>query len=435
MVVVDRTDEYAEAALVVAARAGELDAFATLYERHHPVVLRRCRRTLGNGEEAADAAQETFLRAWRGLAGMHDHERFAPWLRTIAANVCIDALRRRRRTIPVDDLDDRAAVDDGDDLAGALTANGSLTVALSRLSDRHREVLQLREYEGWSYERIADDQQLEVTAVKSLLWRARQALRREFLDVTSTEARLSVGGLLVALRDLPQHLARSVSGGARLVGVPWESTTSAGVAAATVAATAVAVPSLLLGVWPHDARPPGGPAPTTVRTVAAAPAPAELPPSTVHRRPARPSSGSRQGAVRGDGVTSSEIVAVPAPPTTAPPATEPPATEPPATVATSPTSVGPGAPTPSARPSPGPPTDRAARSRGADGRRPSAGPAGEGPSPASSPSGTSDPAPRSEPDAEGGSSSQQAPERVRGGPTDGRAATGGRPSRGPRRSS
>ena len=185
MTVVGRvgTWEGNDADLVASARAGDLDAFASLYETHRQAIVGQCRRALRNDEEAADAAQETFLRAWRGVARIDDDQRFPAWLRTIAGNVCTDVLRRRRHTVPVEDLVDAASADDSEGLRAVSAAEASVNEAFDRLSRRHREVLRLREREGWTYEQIAADQQLEVSAVKSLLWRARRALRREYLDL------------------------------------------------------------------------------------------------------------------------------------------------------------------------------------------------------------------------------------------------------------
>ena len=143
--VVLEIEQVPDSALVADAQRGSADAFAALYERHHPRILRHCRARIG-ATDAADAAQETFLRAWRAIDRFGGDGRFQPWLRTIATNVCIDQLRR--------------------------------------------SVLELREWEGWTYERIADHEQLDLSAVKSLLWRARKSLRRELL-LASAQGRLA----------------------------------------------------------------------------------------------------------------------------------------------------------------------------------------------------------------------------------------------------
>ena len=174
--------------LIQAAQAGDLHAFSSLYDRHHERLVRFCRSRLGDADDAADAAQETFLRAWRALDTFGNRGNVYPWLHAIARNVCTDTLRKRLRAEPSDDRALGAVPDTGDtahELLDAAADSALLRAAFDRLSERHQEILALREFEGWTYERIADVEHLELNAVKSLLWRARQALRREFLLLTA----------------------------------------------------------------------------------------------------------------------------------------------------------------------------------------------------------------------------------------------------------
>src|SRR3954451_23495098 len=97
-------DVVTDASLVADAQRGSAGAFAELYARHHDRILRHCRSRIG-GNDAADAAQETFLRAWRAIDGFGGDQRVYPWLRTIATNVCIDILRRRGRSFPMAELE------------------------------------------------------------------------------------------------------------------------------------------------------------------------------------------------------------------------------------------------------------------------------------------------------------------------------------------
>ncbi|MCU1487271.1 MAG: hypothetical protein JWN67_4017, partial [Actinomycetia bacterium] len=237
MVVLDpehAPDVMSDADLVADAQRGSTAAFAALYERHHHRILGHCRSRIG-GNDAADAAQETFLRAWRALDGFGGEARVYPWLRTIATNVCIDTLRRRSRSVPVAEVD-VAPVEDGTELGLLALHTEAMTEALTRLSERHRSVLQLREYEGWTYERIADHEHLDLSAVKSLLWRARQSLRREFLLV-SAQGRLSALAGVLSLGRVRDLLNQMGASSAQL---------GAGgtVAAATAVAAVVAVPAL-----------------------------------------------------------------------------------------------------------------------------------------------------------------------------------------------
>ena len=79
------------------ARGGNGQAFDVLLERHHASVHRLCWSMLGHAPDADDAAQETFVRAYQSLGRYDSTRAFSPWLRGIAANVCMQALRRRSR--------------------------------------------------------------------------------------------------------------------------------------------------------------------------------------------------------------------------------------------------------------------------------------------------------------------------------------------------
>src|ERR1700742_939918 len=83
--------------LVRLARRGRRDAFATLIDRHYPALRGTCRRALGDGDLAGDAAQQATLTAMLGLGRLRDDERFGSWLIGIGLNVCRAMLRTRAR--------------------------------------------------------------------------------------------------------------------------------------------------------------------------------------------------------------------------------------------------------------------------------------------------------------------------------------------------
>ena len=183
------------------------------------VVLRLCQRQLGDPDEADDVTQEAFVRAWRALPSFADDLRFYPWLTVIAKNLCTDRLRRRARHLVAYDVERLGAIDGRFDRFTPTVGSAEETVissiddqlavrALHRLSDRHRRILGLREEKGLSYEEIAAQEGIAMTAVVTLIWRARQALKREFAALEGTK---TVGGILSALgalRGLADRLAR-----------------------------------------------------------------------------------------------------------------------------------------------------------------------------------------------------------------------------------
>ena len=89
----DRTDQE----LIAGVLAGEQDGYAELVRRHHARVMGVCLSMLGDAASAEDAAQDCFLKAYRSLADFQGQAAFGTWLYRIAANRCLDLLRRRAR--------------------------------------------------------------------------------------------------------------------------------------------------------------------------------------------------------------------------------------------------------------------------------------------------------------------------------------------------
>ena len=190
-------------ALVERCQAGDSAAFGNLYARYYERLLRFCLRRLNDRHEAEDAAQEAFARAWKALPRFAGERRFYPWLTVIAGNICTDMLRRRSRSTPTDDLEltahnplGAAGDDTSEELVLAAVDGELVNRALDRLSTRHRHVLAMREGSGWTYQQIADHEGVEIGTIETLLWRARQALKREFAAVSESKGALA--GFLVA---------------------------------------------------------------------------------------------------------------------------------------------------------------------------------------------------------------------------------------------
>jgi RNA polymerase sigma-70 factor (ECF subfamily) len=178
-----------EAALARAAARGDRSAFARLVEMHKRVVYGLCLRLLQDAEEARDAAQETFVRAWSAIGTYDPAQPFTPWLLRIARNHCIDLVRRRlpaaRRVEldaePGDDADrpelpDPAAPRADEELERAEAAS-TLGVAVAALPARYREVIHLFHVEHMSYKEIAATLEVPIGTVMTWLHRARARLR------------------------------------------------------------------------------------------------------------------------------------------------------------------------------------------------------------------------------------------------------------------
>ena len=182
-----------ERELVDRARAGDQDAFEQLVLNNQNRVYTLALRMVNDREEAADLAQEAFLKAWQGLPSFQGDSSFSTWVYRLASNACIDYLRKQKRRREVEhvlSLDDEEsgwtepADWDQDPQRQLERAERSREVArgLEALPDHHRQVLTLRELSGLSYQEIGQALELDIGTVKSRIARARLALRKILLE-------------------------------------------------------------------------------------------------------------------------------------------------------------------------------------------------------------------------------------------------------------
>ncbi len=197
-------------ALVERFQGGDHDAFDELYSIYKGRVFRFCKSRLGDTDDAEDATQEAFVRAWRSLKNLDGEKRFYPWLSVIASHICTDVIRARSRNETRGGSLDFAAVDPDPSETVVRSQNQEFVhVALGRLSDRHQRVLQMREVNELTYEEIANAEGVRISTVESLLFRARQALKREIQFVVGPEGRGGFAAMLIPLfRKLKEGLAK-----------------------------------------------------------------------------------------------------------------------------------------------------------------------------------------------------------------------------------
>lgn len=204
----DDVDFMRDRVLVEQYQAGDAAAFEDLYRRYYGRLFRYCLKRVGDRHEAEELTQEAFTRAYRAMPALRGERRFYPWLSVIASRLCVDTHRRLGRTEPAAEIDP-GAVDGGCERRVEAAADRALLgQALDRLSPRHREVLELREQRGWSYQRIAQHYDMSLGAVEGLLFRARQALRREFLAAAGPESGLAAGVPVIGWLVRRLHAAR-----------------------------------------------------------------------------------------------------------------------------------------------------------------------------------------------------------------------------------
>jgi hypothetical protein len=159
----------------------------------------------------------------------------------IAQRLCIDHHRRTSRVEPIAEVDLGVVEEEHDELFGAVDRD-HLVEAMQRLAPRHREVLGLREQQGWTYQQIADHLQVPVTTVEALLHRARKALKREFLAVSSG-TRLASFPILGWIVMRIAHVRARFSGHTANELLPVAGTAAAGIAAVTFVLAPFVAPS------------------------------------------------------------------------------------------------------------------------------------------------------------------------------------------------
>jgi RNA polymerase sigma-70 factor (ECF subfamily) len=169
---------------VAAAQRGDRSAFGWLVRRHQKRALAIALGVLHNKEDARDACQDAFLRAFRGIARFDQQAQFSTWLHRIVVNICIDRLRQSAHAAVA--LDDVEGVLAGDDdprrtVEGA-QLGGRIGAALAQLTAKHRTTLVLREVQGLSYLEIAAAMRCSVGTVMSRLFHARKKMQTLLRD-------------------------------------------------------------------------------------------------------------------------------------------------------------------------------------------------------------------------------------------------------------
>ncbi len=164
--------------LILRIRRGETEAFGELIHRTQTAVFNVCFRLLGERREAEDLTQETFLRAWERLHTFNAERPFLPWIRRVAANLCLNHLAARPTAdLEVNEERDSAHTDPlPPQQAEARERSDEIRAALLDLPHRYRIVIELRHFQELSYDEIAHSLNRPLSDVKSDLFRARKLL-------------------------------------------------------------------------------------------------------------------------------------------------------------------------------------------------------------------------------------------------------------------
>lgn len=180
--------------LVRAAQRGDMMAFEELVARHRDPIYARALSMVRNEDDAIDLSQEAWVRGWQRLKQFHGDSSFATWMTRIVINLCLDRLRKQKRwqAESIEDLDEESGGVERQ--MPAVTVNPTerlereelrqrIDTALGKLSDAHRAVLVLHEFEEMEYKEIAKTMDCSIGTVMSRLFYARRKMAALLADL------------------------------------------------------------------------------------------------------------------------------------------------------------------------------------------------------------------------------------------------------------
>ena len=173
--------------LIEATLRGDVEAFGVLVERYQKPLFSAASRITGNREDALEATQTAFLKAYDKLGTFDSAHRFFSWIFRIVVNESLDIARQRRRFVDESaERADRPSADDPEADYSSVQDAARVRRALARLPPDHRVVIVLRHFHELSYGEMAEVIGIPEKTVKSRLWSARRELR-ELLGVNASE--------------------------------------------------------------------------------------------------------------------------------------------------------------------------------------------------------------------------------------------------------
>ena len=189
-----------EQQLILQVQSGQSDAFGELVQRYQTAVYNIAYRMFGQPGDAEDATQEAFLRAYRAMERFDVKRPFAPWIKRITINVCLNILaakQNKSQTVASDmSRAEESALDMDDWQHHAMTPeqdlekkerHSRLRQAIQALPPNYRAVIEYRHFQELNYDQIAAAMQRPVSSVKSDLFRARKMLAVRLKEVEEKE--------------------------------------------------------------------------------------------------------------------------------------------------------------------------------------------------------------------------------------------------------
>ena len=177
-----------ENSLLTKARQGDVQSFEELTSSYYTKVFNICNRMLNNSEDASEQAQETFIKAFRYIKDFKGNCSIPTWLYRIATNVCLDYLRKikNKKVVSLEQnitentkiMDSLVSDNPGPEKVTEIKAQReAIRDALSKMNEKNRLIIVLRDFNGLSYDEISEILKAPVGTVKSRISRARSELR------------------------------------------------------------------------------------------------------------------------------------------------------------------------------------------------------------------------------------------------------------------
>lgn len=174
--------------LIYRINNGDEKAFNDLIERYQNRVYNTAFRILGNHEDARDLAQESFIKIYKNLKNFQGKSSFSTWIYRITTNLCLDELRKRKRKPEIQEENFQNIYkeeDNPESISLSRELNQLIQEKIDALAPEQKIVFTLREFQGLSYQEIAEITGLSMGTVKSRLSRARQSLREDLNKIIS----------------------------------------------------------------------------------------------------------------------------------------------------------------------------------------------------------------------------------------------------------
>lgn len=179
-------DDTPDERLVELSKNGSMDAFEELVNRHRDKIYARAFSMMRSEDGAVEMSQLAWIRAWQKLSQFKGDSSFTTWLTRITINICLDEIRKRKRyaSDSIDEMDDTGGVERKLPVTEFNPTSGMereeirrrVAEAMEELSESHRTVIILHEFEGMEYKEVAEAMGCSIGTVMSRLFYARRRL-------------------------------------------------------------------------------------------------------------------------------------------------------------------------------------------------------------------------------------------------------------------